>query len=125
MPPAAVVMLKQEELAFLKAISTLDFSPALLRELRKAGAAKKRTKAVAPSKAKTFCVALIKRRPTISGTGSEAQSSRKPSQHIAGKRKAEELLSKHRRADGACHQASSARSATQVNEAGHFGRIDC
>ena len=71
-------MLKQEELAFLKAMSTLQFSPALLRELRKAVAAKKRTKAVAPSRAKTSSVALIKLHPTISRAGTEVQSCNDP-----------------------------------------------
>jgi hypothetical protein len=45
-------MLKQEELAFMKAISTLQLSPALLRELRQAVAASKRRKARASGKAK-------------------------------------------------------------------------
>ena len=71
-------MLKQEELAFLKAMSTLEFSPALLRELRKAVAAKKRTKAVAPSRAKMSCVALIKHHPTISRAGTKVQSCNGP-----------------------------------------------
>jgi hypothetical protein len=45
-------MLKEEELAFIKAISTLQLSSALLRELWMAVAASKRRKALAPGKAK-------------------------------------------------------------------------
>jgi hypothetical protein len=45
-------MLKQEELAFLKVISTLELSRTFLRELRRAVAASKRRKALSPGKAK-------------------------------------------------------------------------
>ena len=75
MPPAAGVMLKQEELALLRAISSVQDNPALLRELRKALAAKKTAKAAACSKAKTSCVTLFKRHATITGTRSEPPSS--------------------------------------------------
>ena len=93
MSAALGLMLMQEEIAFLKAISSVELSPAVLRELRKAIATKKRTKAAACSKAKTSRVALIKRHATTSGAESEAHSSsRKASKPIAGKRKAEELL---------------------------------
>jgi hypothetical protein len=70
-------MLKQEELAFMKAISTLQLSPALLRELRRAMAASKRRKALAPGKAKPSGEVV-----------DEVQSSKKPLQLPAGKRKA-------------------------------------
>jgi hypothetical protein len=73
-------MLKQEELAFMKAISTLQLSPALLRELRSAMAASKRRKALAPGKAKPSGEVV-----------DEVQSSHKPLQLPAGKRKATEL----------------------------------
>ena len=87
-------MLKQEELAFLKALSSIKPSSPLLRELRKAIAAKKASKAIASSKAKTSCVALFKRHATVTGAGSERQSSsRKTSQPVASKRKAEESTS--------------------------------
>jgi ribosomal protein L29 len=46
--PAVGIMLKQEDLAFRKAISTVQPSPALLRELRKALASKKTAKAARP-----------------------------------------------------------------------------
>jgi hypothetical protein len=73
-------MMKQEELAFMKAISTLQLSPALLREFRRALAASKRRKALAPGKAKPSGEVV-----------DEVQSSQKPLQLPAGKRKAAEL----------------------------------
>jgi hypothetical protein len=45
-------MLKQEELAFMKTVSAIQLSPALLRELRRAMAVSKRRKTLAPGKAK-------------------------------------------------------------------------
>jgi hypothetical protein len=83
-------MQKQEELTSLKAISTLEFSPAIWQELWKAVTAKKRTKAIASSKAKASCMALIKRHSTTFTAESEAKSSRKISQQLAGTSKAEE-----------------------------------
>jgi hypothetical protein len=79
-PPTLSVMLKQEELAFSKAISTLHLSPALLPELREALAASKKRKATASSKAKPSGVAVAEVRPSY-----------KPLQQPAGKRKAVEL----------------------------------
>jgi hypothetical protein len=73
-------MLKKEELAFMKAISRLQLSPALLRELRKAMPASKRRKALASNKVKSSGEAL-----------NEVQSSHKPLQQPAGNRKAAEL----------------------------------
>jgi hypothetical protein len=73
-------VLKQEELAFMKFISTLQLSPALLRELRKAMAASKKRRALASSKVKPSGEAV-----------DEVQSSHKPLQQPAGKRKAAEL----------------------------------
>jgi hypothetical protein len=89
-PPAAGVMLKQEELALLMAISSVQGNPALLRELRKALAAKNTAKAAACTKAKTSCMALSKRHATITGARSVPPlSPRKGPQPATGKRKAE------------------------------------
>ena len=90
MPPAAGVMLKQEELALLMAISSVQGNPALLRELRKALAAKNTAKAAACTKAKTSCMALSKRHATITRARSVPPlSPRKGPQPATGKRKAE------------------------------------
>jgi hypothetical protein len=83
-------MLKQEELAFVKAISTMEFSPALLRELRKAMAARNRSGAGAPSKVKQPCETVSKRRFTNFVAGSTVQPSNKPLKNSAAKRKPEE-----------------------------------
>ena len=53
MSPAASVMLKQEDLALLRAVSMIQGNPVLLRELRKALAAKKTSKAAACCTVKT------------------------------------------------------------------------
>lgn len=82
--PALGAMLNQEELAFIKAVSTLEPIPAFLREPRKATAAKQRRTAVASSKVKAFCVAPIKPHPTTSGAGSEAKPSCELSQQLGG-----------------------------------------
>jgi hypothetical protein len=74
-------MLKQEKLAFLKAITSIELSPVFLRELKKAMAAGKKKKALAASKA-TSTAAL--ERPS-----GEARTSR----DTLCKRKAEELSS--------------------------------
>jgi hypothetical protein len=73
-------MLKQEELAFMKTVSTLQLSPAFLRELRRATTASKRRKVLAPGKAKPSGEVV-----------DEVQISHKPLQLPAGKRKATEL----------------------------------
>jgi hypothetical protein len=73
-------MLKQEDLAFMKAISKLQLSPALLRELRRALAASQRRKALAPGKAKPSGEVV-----------DEVQSSHKPLHLPAIKRKDAEL----------------------------------
>jgi len=67
-------MLKQDELAFIKAISTYQMSLTLLKKLRLAMARRKKKPAV-----------LAERRSTTSGNGAIA------SQQLAGKRKANEL----------------------------------
>jgi hypothetical protein len=74
-------MLKQEEVAFLKALTSIELSPVFLRERKKAMAAGKKRKALAASKA-TSTAAL--ERP-----GGEARTSR----DTLSKRKAEELSS--------------------------------
>jgi hypothetical protein len=86
-------MLKQEELAFVKAISMMELSPALLRELQKAMAARKQSRTSAPSKAKPPTVVASKRHPTGSSAASMVQPSGKLLQSPAAKRKAEELSS--------------------------------
>ena len=67
-------MLRQDELAFMKAISTLQFSPALLKELRLAMA--RRKKPTLP----------VWRRSTTIGSGTRASQ-------LAGKRKSNEIAS--------------------------------
>jgi hypothetical protein len=69
-------MLRQDELAFLKAIFPFQVSPVLLKELRLAMARRKKRPAVPAG-----------RRSTPSGSGASA------SQQLAGKRKANELAS--------------------------------
>jgi hypothetical protein len=58
-------MLKQEDLALLRAVSMIQGNPVLLRELRKSLAAKKTSKAAACCTAKTSCVTHSKRHATI------------------------------------------------------------
>ena len=72
-------MLRQEELAFLKAISTLRLSPAILRELKTALSRKKRPAVPAGI------------RGTTPGCG--ARAPQRPQTQLAGKRKANELAS--------------------------------
>jgi hypothetical protein len=68
-------MLKQEEIALVRAISLVQCNPALLRGLRKALAAKKTVKAASCNKAKTSCVERFKRDATINGARSVPPSS--------------------------------------------------
>ena len=70
-------MLKQEELAFIKAVSTLQVTPALLRELRTALSTRNRT--VVPARFRG-------RAP-----GGGPRTSQRPPSRQAGKRKANEL----------------------------------
>ena len=69
-------MLRQDELAFLKAISSFQMSPALLKELRLALVRRKKRRAVPAGK-----------RSTPSGSGTSA------SQQLEGKRKANDVAS--------------------------------
>ena len=73
-------MLRQEELAFFKAISTLQLSPAILKEMRMALSRRKKKPAVPEGS-----------RSTALGGG--AGASQRTSGHLAGKRKAKEVAS--------------------------------
>jgi hypothetical protein len=83
-PPAASVMLKQEDLALLRAVSSVQGNPVLLRELRKDLAPKKTAKAAASCTAKTFCVTPSERHATTTGARIVP-----PPLPITGKRRAE------------------------------------
>jgi hypothetical protein len=74
----AAAMLKQEELAFIKAVSTLQVTPALLRELRTALTTRKR---------RTVVPAGFRGR----APGGGPRTSQRPPGRLAGKRKANEL----------------------------------
>jgi hypothetical protein len=50
-----------QELAFMKAISNIDLSPAFLQELRKAVAAGKKKKALAASKVNAMSASALER----------------------------------------------------------------
>ena len=73
------IMLWQEELVSIKAISTLQLSPALLRELGMALSRRKKSVVPAGSRSTT--------------SGSVARASQRPSSQLAGKRKSNELAS--------------------------------
>ena len=83
-------MLRQEELAIIKAISNIDLSPLFLRELRKAVAAGKKKKALVASKANAMSSSAFEHH---SGVGGKAWTSCDSSQLHVSKRKAEELSS--------------------------------
>jgi hypothetical protein len=76
------IMLRQDELAFIKAHSTMQTSPVLLKDLRTALASSKK-------KRKTV-VSAGSRGTTLSGA---PKASQHPSSLSAGKRKANELVS--------------------------------
>ena len=91
-------MLRQEELAFVKAISTMQLSPAILKELRMALPRRKK-KPVVPAGI----------RSTTSAIGAGA-----PQRLLAGKRKANELASSGVSSDPATRRpAPDAGSAPQ------------
>jgi hypothetical protein len=73
------VMLRQEEQAFIKAISTLQVSPAILRELR-----------MALSRRRKLAVPIGSRNTAPAGGAGAPQ---RPSRQIVGKLKANELAS--------------------------------
>jgi len=96
-------MLRQEELAFIKAISTLRLSPAILKELKMAMSRRKKKPAVP-----------VGIHSTISASGAQS-----PQRLLASKRKANELAS---------HQAPSTwrwvrASAREI--IGSHGRTRC
>jgi hypothetical protein len=73
------IMLRQEQLAFIKAISTLHLSLALLNEFR-------------------LVISRMKKKPAVptgsrSTSGSGVRAAQRPSSQLAGKRKANELTS--------------------------------
>jgi hypothetical protein len=76
------ILLRQEELAFIKAISTLQVSPAILKEVRMALSRRKKPAVPAVS------------RSTAKGRGAGAPL--RPSRELVGKRKANELASSGR-----------------------------
>jgi hypothetical protein len=84
-------MLKQE-VAFIKALSSIEFSPVFLRELRKAVVAGKNKKALVATKA-SGARALALDCPSV--VGGEARTSRDSLQLHVSKRKAEELSTSH------------------------------
>ena len=69
-------MLRQDELDFIKAISTLELLPALLKELRLAMSCRKKNQAV-PVGSRSTC----------------GRAARRPPSQLASKRKANELVS--------------------------------
>jgi hypothetical protein len=90
----------------MKATSTLQLSPALLRELRNAVAASKRRKALAPGKEKPSGEVV-----------DEVQSSHKPLQLPAGKRKAAELSTSDGAADPAASRPAPSSLAVEATAA--------
>ena len=88
--PAVGAMPRQDELAFIEAISNIELSTVFLQELRKAVEAGKKKKALAASKAKATSASAHE---SNSGVGSEALTSPDSPQFHVSKRKAEELSS--------------------------------
>jgi hypothetical protein len=80
-------MLKQEELAFINAVGTMELSPVLLRVLRKAMAAAKKKKALAATTPNASASPLVH----PGGAGGEARTSLDSEHPNECKRKAEEL----------------------------------
>ena len=76
-PPALDIMLKQEEVAFIKALSSIELSPVFLRELSKAMAAGKKEKALAAPKVNATGASALEH---PSGVGAEVLTSRDPQQ---------------------------------------------
>ena len=98
------IMLRQEELAFIKATSMLQLSPALLKELKLAMSHRKKPALPAGS------------RSTTSGSGATA------SQQLAGKCKANELASSGNLMEPANRRpAPGAGSAPLLSAAGNSG----
>ena len=87
--PVVGVILKQEEVDFIKALSSIELSPVYRRELRKAMAAGKK-KALAASKVDSANASALERPSRVVG---EARTYRDSLQLNVRKRKAEELSS--------------------------------
>jgi len=83
-------MLRQEELVFIKAVGSMELSPVLLRELRKAMAAAKKKKALSATKPNASASALVH----PGGAGGGVRTSLDSVQPNVCKRKAEELSNK-------------------------------
>ena len=83
-------MLKQEQLAFIKSINSIEPSPVFLRELKKAVAAGKKKKALAATKTSTMSASALE---GPSGVGGEVRTSGDHPQLQMSKRNAEELSS--------------------------------
>ena len=77
---SAAAMLRQEELAFIKAMSTLQVSPALLKELKMVLSSRKKKSVVSAGSHNT-------------APGGGPKSSQRPSSRITDNRKANELAS--------------------------------
>jgi hypothetical protein len=82
-------MLRQEDLTFIKSISSLQLFPALLKELRMVLSSRKKKKR--KKKKKKKIVVYAESRSTAPGGGPKA--SQRPSSQYAGKRKTNELAS--------------------------------
>ena len=81
-------MLRQEEVAFIKALSSIELSPVFLRELSKAMAAGKKKKALAAPKVNAASTSPLERPSKIGG---EARTCRDSPQPSVSKSKADEL----------------------------------
>jgi hypothetical protein len=80
-------MLKQEELAFIKAIGSMELSPVLFRELRKAMAVAKKKKSISATPSHASASALVH----PGGAGGGVRTPLDSAQPNVCKRKAEEL----------------------------------
>jgi hypothetical protein len=83
-------MLRQEELAVINAISSIELSPVFLWELRKAVEAGKKKKALAEIKTSITSASALER---LSGAGGEARTSRDFPPLQVSTRKAKEFSS--------------------------------
>ena len=83
-------MLKQDEVAFIKALSNIELSQVFLREMRKAMAARNKKKALVAPKLNATSASDLERQ---SGVGGDARTSRDSPQPSVSKRKADALSS--------------------------------
>ena len=100
-------MLRQDELAFIKAISTFQISQTLLKELRLAMARRKKT------------AVPVGRRSTTSGSGART------SQQLAGKRKANELACSRDSMEPANRCPSPGAGSVPMPANSSHGRTSC